>query len=693
MIKPSQNGPLINLPLKSGIFLLLYMLIPLGGMTLLSAHELNRNSLTNDNTHDDLAPTLEEESQIIERAEKERIGYNPDIIFEIQAVSINSTAHLEGHWDSVQNWPIVPVFVSLLHNGNVLAYDSVGDAPTESFQNHDFTRSTVWNPTSNQFTDVQVDTGYNLFCSGFASMPDGQLFIAGGNANSALNGLLETHVFSPSAQSWNLGSRMSFRRWYPSVTPLANGEMLITGGGPSTSEVRQIDGQIRQLTNAAQNYWANEDYPWLQTAPDGRVAFFGPHSQLGYLTTSGTGAWNSMQQRDDENRTYGSYAMYDIGKVLVTGGGKESSNHSQRSSLIINLNNNSVSSTDAMAFRRRQHTLTILADGSVLATGGFSSNEGLVDLDNAVFAAELWDPDLETWTTLASESRARQYHSTALLLPDGRILSAGGGICGSCQQLGYLQKNAQIFSPPYLFRSDGTGNLATRPVIENAPGEVGYAQMFQVETHQANEIRKVGLVRIGSVTHSQNMEQRYVPLTFVEQNNGLEINPPDNGSIAPPGYYMLFIVDSAGVPSVSKMLRLNDIVTPTPPPTDNIVQIQNLRYDGYLTASSNGQEVTMNISPQDDLSSWELVPVDNSSQFHIRNVSTGLNLDADSDRDVDLSSGTGEDKQWNVVDLGNGIAHFKNVRDNLYLDGDSDFDVDLSSDQNTTDMQWRLLNL
>ena len=151
-----------------------------------------------------------------------------------------------------------------------------------------------------------------------------------------------------------------------------------------------------------------------------------------------------------------------------------------------------------MANGRRQHNLTVLADGSVLATGGNSSGAGLVDLNNGVYAAERWNPATGTWTTLAAESVTRQYHSTALLLPDGRVLSSGGGICGTCDSVGYLAKNAQVFTPPYLFKTDGSGQLADRPVIDAAPAVATYGQPFQIDTAQAASIAKVALVRLGA---------------------------------------------------------------------------------------------------------------------------------------------------------------------------------------------------
>ena len=225
-----------------------------------------------------------------------------------------------------------------------------------------------------------------------------------------------------------------------------------------------------------------------------------------------------------------------------------------------------VSATSPMAFGRRQHNLTLLADGSVLATGGNSTGAALVDMNGGVYNAERWDPATGQWTTLAAQAVTRQYHSTALLLPDGRVLSSGGGICGTCDQVGYLAKNAEIFTPPYLFKKDGSGELAPRPEITGAPGTVSHGTSFQITTPNAASIQKVGLIRLGSQTHSVEMEQRYLPLSFTAGNGTLTANVPANMHTAVPGVYMLFIVDSAGVPSVAKMVSLDSAAPPPPPP-------------------------------------------------------------------------------------------------------------------------------
>lgn len=460
-----------------------------------------------------------------------------------------------GSWGPVVSWPVVGVHVALLPNGKVLAYDSVGDNATESYPVHDHTRATVWDPATGTQTPVNVDTGFNVFCSGLAHLVDGRLFLAGGNKDAQLNGIVQTHVFDPATNTWSLGPNMAAGRWYPSVTPLRNGEMLITSGRVNTPEVRMLNGALRTLSTASLSLPL---YPWMDVAPDGRAFYSGPDQTLRALDTTGTGAWQTLGQRDSINRDYGGHAIYDVGKMLVAGGGPSTTD-----SRVVDFNpaTPKVTATAPMAYGRRQHNLTVLADGSVLATGGNSSGAGLVDLNAGVYPAERWNPATGQWSTLAAMQITRQYHSTALLLPDARVLSSGGGICGTCDQVAYLAKNAEIFSPPYLYAPGGT--LAPRPAIDSAPEVTTYGAQFSVATADPVSIRKVALVRLGAVTHSDNMEQRYIPLAFNAGTGSLSATAPANANIAPPGPYMLFIVDANGVPSVAKMVTVNGNSPPT----------------------------------------------------------------------------------------------------------------------------------
>jgi Domain of unknown function (DUF1929)/PKD domain/Kelch motif len=466
-----------------------------------------------------------------------------------------------GSWGPVVNWPVVGVHVALMPNGKVLAYDSVGDKATETYPVHDRTRAIVWDPATGVQTPVNVTLGYNVFCSGLAHLPDGSLFLAGGNKNAQLQGIRQTHVFNPTTNTWSLGPDMEFERWYPSVTPLSNGEMLITSGGANTPEVRGTNGALRKLTGAG---FGLPNYPWLDVAPNGRTFFSGPSPTMRSLDSSGPGAWQSYGNRDNVDRDYGSRAMYDIGKLLVAGGGP-----STKSATVIDVNGTSPDAdpTEPMEYGRRQHNLTVLADGGVLATGGLSSGADLVDIQHGVYEAELWNPGTGQWSTLAPMQVTRQYHSTALLLPDGRVLSSGGGICGACDSQGYLAKNAQVFSPPYLFKKDGSGQLAPRPAISSAPSVVNYGGQLRISTPNAASIERMALVRLGAVTHSVDMEQRFIPLAInARDSERLRASAPANANIAPPGPYMLFVIDAAGVPSVARMVT---VATGNPPPNQD----------------------------------------------------------------------------------------------------------------------------
>ena len=199
----------------------------------------------------------------------------------------------------------------------------------------------------------------------------------------------------------------------------------------------------------------------------------------------------------------------------------------------------------SMAFPRAYHVMTILPDGNVLVTGG-GRTTGDYDIAHAVYAAELWSPTTETWTTLGSMNAPRLYHGTALLLADGRVLVSGAGRSPGPSSLD--QENAEVFAPPYLFKGP-------RPTIGSAPAKLGYNQTFVVQSPDAGRIAKVALVGVGSMTHGLNMNQRYLPLNFTAGSGSLTVTAPANQNLAPPGYYLLFIVDTAGVPSVASFVQ------------------------------------------------------------------------------------------------------------------------------------------
>jgi len=341
-------------------------------------------------------------------------------------------------------------------------------------------------------------------------------------------------------------------RWYSSVAALANGEMLTFGGSytPNPSgEVFQFDQSWRPL-NLTTPFAFDGDYQWLQATPEGNVISFGPQNLVATIETQEGGEWNTLSARDDINlRDYGSYAMFDVGKILVAGGG-----NSVATSVVIDTATGQSSSSGDLNIGRRQHNLTILADGSVLATGGNTDGTRYVSLAAPAFEPELWDSASGQWRLLNPGQRDRQYHSIALLLPDATVLVAGGGICGDCYRVGYEERNAEIFTPPYLYNSSNA--LAARPPLSGVPAMADYAQTIQVNVGNTASITKAHLIKLGSTTHSENQDQRLVPLSLSGSGGLLDLMMPRSRDVAPPGHYMLFVVNQQGVPSQGEIVKL-----------------------------------------------------------------------------------------------------------------------------------------
>lgn len=449
-----------------------------------------------------------------------------------------------GLWEAPITWGAVAIHASLLPNGKVLTFGRMHEPPK------------LWTPGPLHSGGTFQSVGHpgDLFCSGHTVLPDGRLLVAGGHSGTDNFGTRTTFYYD-TLSGWTRGIDMQNGRWYPTSTTLATGEVLAISGG-DTAGMRNLipevwqNGSWRPLTSAALNVPL---YPMMFAAPDGRVAMVGPDRQTRYLNTSGTGGWTLGPLRVLGTRDYGSAVMYDAGKVLIVGGG----NTPTATSEVIDLNAGAAATwrlTGSMAVARRQLNATLLADGTVLATGG-SNATGFnpPPSDPRILQPEIWDPTTETWRSLGAMSHHRLYHSTALLLPDGRVLSVGsGGPAAS----GFTDNlTAEVFSPPYLFKLDGTP--ATRPTITSAPASVGYGQTFTVQSPEAATIVRATWIRLSSVTHSFNQNQRMNRLAATPDGaGGVSITAPASPNHAPPGHYMLFLIDGNGVPSIAKIIRI-----------------------------------------------------------------------------------------------------------------------------------------
>ena len=372
-------------------------------------------------------------------------------------------------------------------------------------------------------------------------------------------------------------------RWYPTNTTLRDGSVLTTSGETEPQlnassrypELWQNGNWTPPLTGAPRDLPL---YPWMFQAPNGQVFYAGAGNDLAYLNPSGSGAWTPalplppVQTRAFSYRTYGTAAMFWPGRILVAGGSNDQTVTNTAEILDLTsgtdgLDTNSgllrpvVTRAPNMRNRRWHANSTILPDGTVLVTGGSRVN-GASDRNQAVLDAEVWTPTPDpngpagpgTWTTVAPMKEARMYHSTAVLLPDGRVLSAGGE-----EDIKYTpftpnlnnHCTAEIYSPPYLFKG-------ARPVITVAPSYVGYRQPFRVQaTPGTGTLARVTLVRLSSVTHSFNMNQRFLELSLSSSTVGsVTVTAPDDGNVCPPGHYLLFVLNSQGVPSEAKIISI-----------------------------------------------------------------------------------------------------------------------------------------
>ena len=247
-----------------------------------------------------------------------RLGRRPGTRARRATVAAVGAPNQVGEWSSVLPAPVVPIFSAVLSNGKVLIWDSVGDAPAESFDDHSFTRAAVYDPVTNTSKRVDVQ-GANIFCAGFVQLANGNVFVAGGNLDRNLAGIRQTHIFDWRTETWSRGPDMQDGRWYPSVASLPNDEAIIVGGGPTVAEVRTTSGGLRRLTGFTTS--SSRSYPFMQTAPDGRALLMGPSTSLSLIDSNGIGAFAGFGTRDSISRSYGAYAPYDIGRFLVAGGG------------------------------------------------------------------------------------------------------------------------------------------------------------------------------------------------------------------------------------------------------------------------------------------------------------------------------------------------------------------------------------
>ena len=447
-----------------------------------------------------------------------------------------------GRWDMVGDWPVQGTHAVLLHTGKVLWWR--GEAPLGVPST-----TYLWDPLLDTLEERQL-MATNIFCAGHSTLADGRVLVQGGtaNPNTLIDGLPDTNVFDPISQTWDRVSDSNLSRWYPTLTTLPDGKVLASSGLILANP--REDATIPEIYDPETDTWtllpeierAQNLYPITFVLPDGRLLYSANFRDTLTLDLEAM-TWTFLGDTAYAH-VEGTGITHRPGEILRIGGGNVGIVEAE----IIDMNSPTPAwrRVEPMSFPRRRLDLVLLPDGTALAVGG--SVEGQSTPSCAMHAAELWDPNSESWTTMASHERPRIYHSTALLLPDGRVLAAGGE-----DSVARGQANAEVFSPPYLFRGP-------RPVVTGAPSTAVYGRSLRVDTTAPESIGSIALVRPGAVTHNFDQNQRYVPLDFVAFPTHLQVSAPANANLAPPGYYMMFIVDSDGVPSVAHWIRVTATV-------------------------------------------------------------------------------------------------------------------------------------
>ena len=464
--------------------------------------------------------------------------------------NLNDPARL-GQWSTPVSTPMVAVHGILLNTGKVLTWSSGGTAQ-------------VWDTSTNTFTPAP-DNFTDIFCAGHVVLTNGQPFVAGGGGAGPGNATTHVDIFNMASSTWSQSVPMNLASWYPTETVLPDGRILSTGGANgcvtcyvATPQVYNPKTRVWTSMGSSGNNANTPSYPFMFVLPDGRVAFTGgsEYDTITQVLDVSAQTWTTV---DNRVLAGSSAVMYQPGKIMKSGEAADSgfSGPAARTTYVIDFNqpNPTWRQTSDMAFSRSFMNLTALPDGNVLVTGGETTKDGS-NPANAVKEAELWNPTTETWTTMARAQRPRLYHSIAILLPDGRVLVSGGGADAGVPD----ELTAEYYSPPYLFKG-------TRPSITSSPSTVQYGAPFFVGTPDSTSIASVSLIKSAAVTHFFNQEQRFMNLSFTQTSGGLTVNAPANANLATPGQYMLFIINSNGVPSVAPFVTLSSPLDDTTPPT------------------------------------------------------------------------------------------------------------------------------
>ncbi|GAA2320741.1 hypothetical protein GCM10010431_47480 [Streptomyces kunmingensis] len=511
--------------------------------------------------------------------------------------------------------PVRSMHSVVLHNGKILLIAGSGNSE-EMFEAGTFT-SAVYDPEKGTYK--QIPTPKDMFCAGHVQLADGRVLVMSGNkaypakdGSHGYEGYKDSYLFDPATETYSKTNDMADGHWYPSATVMGNGDVMSFGGlredstGSVTAE--RWDAATEQWlpnwkVNQTWSYWGL--YPSMILMQDGRLFYSGSHVFGNGTPGTGSSVYDydkntitdvpglrSKDERDQSASVLLPPAQDQ--KVLTMGGGNIDSNpEAGRLVDIIDLKEAAPKyvagpqlpqgTVDLGAGPQAQTgnqgkmylSAVLLPDGKVLETGGALHNRA-----NPVYESSIFDPATTTFDPVAPDPEARGYHSSAFLLPDGRVMTTGDNPGN-----GSWNHNVSIYTPPYLLKGE-------RPSITSVidkEWKYGDTQRISVD----RPIAKAELIRPAAVTHSSDPNQRYVDLPLSVDGNNVDLNVTSNPNLAPPGWYMLFGVDANGVPSVAQWVHLTGPTSPAATSAD--AHVHDFASD--LTAEPKTKRATRDSAP------------------------------------------------------------------------------------------------
>jgi hypothetical protein len=435
-----------------------------------------------------------------------------------------------------------------------------------SFDAHSF-KTAIWDPQTGLFTDVP--TPWDAFCAGHVFLPDGKLLVAGGTSRyedlsktpiQEFGGIKDSYIFDPETERYEKVSDLNVARWYPTLVGLADGKVLAAAGLNENGE--KSEGQT-EIFDPATKQWVDQPnlnhvfptYPALLLTADGRLFYSGSHQ--GYepgKASMAPGFWNL-----DNNlfqAVTGLPEPYMVNnsasvmlppaqdqRVMIFGGAPNGDSPlSTNRSAIIDLDSSATPVYEQgpnLQAAIRYPGLVILPDDTVFETGGSHGYR----TDN-VHSAEVFHPDTNTFTKAASPQVGRNYHSEAILLPDGRVATFGSNSIDNT-----FEMRIEIYSPSYLFKG-------ARPTITGGATELQRGATSTLTMSNPRDVKTAKLIRPSSVTHVTDVEQRSIDLPFTQVAGGINVQIPNNPNLAPPGWYMAFVTNKQNIPSAAYWVHI-----------------------------------------------------------------------------------------------------------------------------------------